>query len=76
MLQQLGGRRIVHGHSIIGTLTGQHPSEVSGPLSYAGGRALAVDGGIYARGPCLVVRLDQDPAPLAGSTDAAIDTPA
>jgi hypothetical protein len=58
MLDQLGGDRIVHGHSIIATLTGGESREVSGPLAYAGGRALDVDGGIYDGGPCLVVRLD------------------
>lgn len=62
LLDQLGGERIVHGHSIIATLTGQDSREVTGPLSYAGGRAMAIDGGIYAGGPCLVVRLDHDPA--------------
>ncbi len=59
-LDQLGGTRIVHGHSIIETLNGQASADVTGPLSYAGGRALAIDGGIYAGGPCLVVRLDHD----------------
>jgi len=57
LLEQLGGQRIVHGHSFISTLTGGASSEVTGPLSYAGGRALAVDGGIYDGGPCLIVRL-------------------
>ena len=60
VLDRLGGERIVHGHSIIASLTGQDSTEVTGPLSYAGGRALAIDGGIYAGGPCLVVRLDHD----------------
>jgi len=60
LLDQLGGERIVHGHSIIATLSGQDSAEVNGPLSYAGGRVLAIDGGIYAGGPCLVVRLDDD----------------
>lgn len=63
MLDRLGGERIVHGHSVITTLTGRSPREVSGPLSYAGGRVLAIDGGIYAGGPCLVVRLDHESAP-------------
>jgi len=62
VLDRLGGERIVHGHSIIASLTGQDSTEVTGPLSYAGGRALAIDGGIYAGGPCLVVRLDHDRA--------------
>jgi hypothetical protein len=58
LLDALGGERIVHGHSFIATLTAGDSSEVTGPLSYAGGRALAIDGGIYDGGPCLVVRLD------------------
>jgi hypothetical protein len=65
LLDRLGGERIVHGHSVITTFTGQSPSEVTGPLSYAGGRVLAIDGGTYGGGPCLVVRLDHDPAPTA-----------
>jgi len=56
-LDLLGGERVVHGHSIVATFTGQDPREVTGPLSYAGGRALAIDGGIYGGGPCLVVSL-------------------
>lgn len=60
LLGRLGGERVVHGHSIIATLTGRDPSEVTGPLSYAGGRVLAIDGGAYGGGPCLVVRLDPD----------------
>jgi Calcineurin-like phosphoesterase len=58
LLDRLGGERIVHGHSIITTFTRQPVSDVTGALSYAGGRALAVDGGIYAGGPALVVGLD------------------
>lgn len=64
LLDRLGGERVVHGHSIIATFGGLHPSEVSAPLSYAGGRALAIDGGVYGGGPCLVVRLDRDQAGL------------
>jgi hypothetical protein len=60
LLDQLGGTRIVHGHSIIATFTGQDPGDTSGPLSYAGGRVLAIDGGVYGGGPCLVVRLDTE----------------
>jgi hypothetical protein len=60
LLDQLGGQRIVHGHSIISTFTRQPLDEVTGPLSYAGGRALAIDGGLFAGGPCLVVGLDDD----------------
>ena len=60
LLDRLGGERVVHGHSIIATLTDREPDEVTGPFSYAGGRVLAIDGGIYGGGPCLVVRLDQE----------------
>ncbi len=58
VLGALGGERLVHGHSIIATLTGELPSRTTGPLWQAGGRALAIDGGLYAGGPLLLVRLD------------------
>ncbi len=61
LLDRLGGKRIVHGHSFISTFIGRASKEVTGPLSYAGGRALAIDGGIYDGGPCVIVRLDQRP---------------
>lgn len=61
LLERLGGERIVHGHSFISTFIGRASSEVTGPLSYAGGRALAIDGGIYDGGPCVIVRLDHHP---------------
>ena len=51
-----------HGHSIIATLTGELPSQTTGPLWQAGGRALAIDGGRYAGGPLLLVRLDEEEA--------------
>jgi hypothetical protein len=70
LLKRLGGARLVHGHSIIATLTRGDSREVTGPLSYAGGRALDIDGGIYDGGPCLVVRLDQGPDDL-GDPDAS-----
>ena len=57
LLARLGGERIVHGHSFISTFIGGASSQVTGPHSYAGGRALAIDGGIYDGGPCLIVRL-------------------
>lgn len=57
LLDGLGGTRVVHGHSIISTLPGGGGR--SGPLSYADGLALAIDGGRYDGGPLLVVRLDQ-----------------
>lgn len=58
MMDAYGGSRIVHGHSIIGTLTGQPSAEVTEPLWYAEDLVLDIDGGRYDGGPLLVVRLD------------------
>lgn len=58
LLSTYGGGRIVHGHSIIGDLCSTDSRTVTGPFGYADGLVLAVDGGIYDGGPCLVVDLD------------------
>jgi hypothetical protein len=58
VLDRLGGSRIVHGHSIIGDLRQIDAVTVEEAWPYADGLALAVDGGIYAGGPSLVVPLD------------------
>lgn len=58
VLSALGGRRIVHGHSTIPAHLGVDPTTVTEPYEYASGKALAIDGGVYLGGPCLVVRLD------------------
>jgi hypothetical protein len=57
MLETYGGGRLVHGHSIIGMMLGRPSATVTGPLLYAGGRAVAIDGGRYDGGPLLFVRL-------------------
>lgn len=57
MLATLGGSRIVHGHSIIADLFGGEVAETTEPRSYADGRALAIDGGLFDGGPCLLARL-------------------
>lgn len=57
VLATLGGRQIVHGHSTIPSHLGVDPASVSEPYEYAGGKALAIDGGVYLGGPCLVVPL-------------------
>ncbi len=57
MLERLGGDLLVHGHTIIGDLLSVAPDTVERPLLYAEDQVLAVDGGIYAGGPCLVVEL-------------------
>src|SRR5262249_43826916 len=68
--EELMGRldvvRMVHGHSIIGDLRGVEPGEVDAALLYARRQVLAIDGGIYAGGPCLVVNLDGWPESEAG----------
>jgi hypothetical protein len=58
VLETLGGERIVHGHSIIGSLIGQPSDRVTEPLLYAEGLVLAIDGGRYDDGPLLLTRLD------------------
>ncbi len=66
VMATLGARRMVHGHSFVSDLQGIAPGEVERPLVYAHGQVLAVDGGIYAGGPCLVVDLDEWPADPTG----------
>lgn len=58
LLDTLGGERIVHGHSVIGSLLEIASAEVEKPLLYADGLVLDIDGGRYDGGPLLVVRLD------------------
>jgi hypothetical protein len=54
-----GGRRFVHGHTPIGKLSGQKPSAVSGPHTYAAGLAIDVDAGMYMGGRGFVVELSE-----------------
>jgi hypothetical protein len=58
VLSTLGGERMVHGHSIIGSLIDVPSSQVQAPLVYAGGLVVGIDGGRYAGGPLLLVRLN------------------
>jgi hypothetical protein len=57
LLRQLGGHRIVHGHSVIADLAGVEPAELTGPVLYANGLVLGIDGGVFDDGPCLVIKL-------------------
>jgi hypothetical protein len=57
MLDRLGGERIVHGHSIIGTIVDAPSESTTGPLVYADGLVVAIDGGRYDGGPLLLVEL-------------------
>ncbi|MBK1785381.1 metallophosphoesterase [Prauserella cavernicola] len=61
LLEQLGGERIVHGHSVIADQLGIHPAQIEAPFLYAGGKALGIDGGLFVGGPCLVVELPWEP---------------
>jgi hypothetical protein len=58
LMAALGGSRVVHGHSVIADQLGVLPADIDGPYSYAGGKVLGVDAGLFVGGPCLVVRLD------------------
>lgn len=62
VLERLGGERIVHGHSVIADQLGVAPMEITEPCLYAGGKVLAVDGGLFVGGPCLVVNLPWEPS--------------
>lgn len=57
MLDTLGGERIVHGHTIAADIAEVPYTSVTEAHAYADGLALAIDGGIYMGGPCLVTRL-------------------
>ncbi|UQS27452.1 serine/threonine protein phosphatase [Amycolatopsis thermalba] len=61
LLEQLGGERIVHGHSVIADQLGIHPSQIEAPYLYAGGKVLGIDGGLFVGGPCLIVPLPWQP---------------
>ncbi|SFP47390.1 Calcineurin-like phosphoesterase [Amycolatopsis arida] len=61
VLDQFGGERIVHGHSVIADQLGIHPIQIERPYLYAGGRVLGIDGGLFVGGPCLVVELPWQP---------------
>jgi hypothetical protein len=57
VLGTLGGEHIVHGHSIIGTILDAPSADTHGPLTYADGLVIAIDGGRYDGGPLLLVEL-------------------
>ena len=59
LLHHLGGHRIVHGHSIVADQLGIDPEFLTGPLLYADGLAMGIDGGAFDGGPCLVVELEE-----------------
>jgi hypothetical protein len=56
-LAVFGARRLVHGHTPIGKITGQSLDQLTGPLIYAGGQAVDVDGGMAKGGAGFVYAL-------------------
>jgi hypothetical protein len=74
-LQQYGGRQLIHGHTLISDMTGQKPEEVTGPLIYADGACVNVDGGMCEGGPGFVYRLPPLSLEYAQPKDA-IERPA
>ncbi|GGQ39840.1 metallophosphoesterase [Couchioplanes azureus] len=57
MLRTYGGSMLVHGHSTLTKYFGVAPGEVAEGVRYAGGRVLAIDGGVYEGGRILLTRL-------------------
>jgi hypothetical protein len=70
LLRRFGAAHLIHGHTPIVKHPASHPrgdpaprpETVTGPLIYADGRCVDVDGGIYLGGPGFVYRLPPDPA--------------
>lgn len=57
LLETLGGKRIVHGHTPIAFVTGAEPELVVEPLAYRGGCVLNVDHCLFAGGPGFITEL-------------------
>ena len=57
LLGQLGGTRLVHGHSTIPETFRVNPSTVDGPIIYADGLAMAADTGIALGAPCVAIKV-------------------
>ncbi len=56
-LRIFGGRQLIHGHTPIAYGTQTPPKRVTGPLIYAGGLCINLDGGMYLGSPGFVYRL-------------------
>ena len=52
-----GGKRIVHGHTPIHTVTGGSAKKVSAPLFYANDRCVNIDGGLSLGGPGFIYQI-------------------
>ncbi|MEV6968185.1 metallophosphoesterase [Hamadaea sp. NPDC051192] len=62
LLDRLGGRRIVHGHSTIPETFAVPPAEVDSPVVYADGLVMSVDTGIALGARCVPFELTPVPA--------------
>jgi len=62
LLDRLGGRRVVHGHSTIPETFSVPPSEVDAPVVYADGLVVSVDTGIALGARCVPFELSAVPA--------------
>lgn len=62
LLVDLGGRQLIHGHTPIDKVLKRRPQDVTGPLVYAGGIVVNVDGGMYRGGPGFLYRLAESTA--------------
>jgi Calcineurin-like phosphoesterase len=62
MLDRLGGRRIVHGHSTIPETFSVPPAQVDAPVVYADGLVVSVDTGIALGARCVPFELSAVPA--------------
>lgn len=56
-LNNYGGQKILHGHTPISNVLGRAPELVTTAYSYAAGRCVNVDGGMYLGGPGFVYEL-------------------
>ncbi len=52
-----GGQKLLHGHTPISYLFDQSPENITSAFTYAGGRCVNVDGGMYLGGPGFVYEL-------------------
>ena len=74
LMNLLGGRRIVHGHTPIPYQTGTDPSLITRPRVYADDQVVNLDGGIYLGGPCLVARFPLEPEQPVWTFDSEAET--
>jgi hypothetical protein len=57
ILSDFGWRQLIHGNTTISYMNKAAAEDVTGPLVYAGGRCVNVDGGMYMGGPGFIYQL-------------------